>query len=405
MERPLSPVDAVARADPFDVIIVGAGVSGLSLLRSLLREGPPSTMIAVIDGGDPRDHNLALWTDDAATPELPYERAWRQIRAIAADGVAATRPLHDHTYRRLHRQALRAATVGAAVQSGRVTFVRGRGDALVDGDAAARVAVDEGWLRGRWIFDSRPPAIPVDERRHVALWQRFHGREIEVTTPIFDPEVATLFDFRVDQAGEVRFVYILPSSPTTALCEIVAIGRRDDLAGLSSALDRFLAERLGVTAAIVHRQEGGASLLTDQPFPRRTGRRIAAIGLRGGRLKPSSGYALARIEAESAAIARSLRERGHPFARPPDRRLFRVLDALLLEVLAREPARGAGIFSDLVRRCPADALLRFLDERPRGRDFIAVVRALSPWIFFVAFLRWIARRLAAALGGRRRVST
>lgn len=403
MDLAVAPDAAPAIAAPFDVIIVGAGVAGLALVRHLLRDGPPTWTIAVVDAGDPRDHNLAFWTDRETPADLAPERVWRRIRAIAADGAAATRPLVDHTYQRIHRRALQAAAVAAAADSGRVTFLRGRSAAIVDGEDAARVELDGAWQRGRWIFDARPPEVDVDHRRHVALWQRFVGLEIEAASPCFDPEVATLFDFRVDQGGEVRFVYVLPSSPTAALVELVAIGARPELAGLPDALDRFLAGTLGIAAPRVVAREGGASLLTDQPFRRRVGRRVATIGLRGGRLKPSSGYALVRIERDSAAIARSLRERGHPFDLPRERRLFRLLDALLLQVLGRQPARGAAIFSGLVRRCPADALLRFLDERPDRRDFFAVVRALSPWIFARALLRWIALQIAAALGARWRM--
>jgi lycopene beta-cyclase len=387
----------------FDVVIVGAGVAGLALARHLVEAGPPSLTIAVIDEGDARDHNLAYWTDGTDPKAAPAERTWRRIRAIAPDGAVSTRDLDEHVYEVIHRRALRAATIDAASASERVTWVSGSCDAIIDGEASARVQIGERVIIGRWVFDGRPPEVAIDHRRHIELWQRFLGAEVELDAPAFDPEVATLFDFRVAQGGELRFAYVLPSSSRAALVELVAIGPREVGDELTPALDSFMRDLLGVDPVIV-RREGGASLLTDQPFHRRLGRRICSIGRRAGRLKPSSGYALTRIERDSAAIAASLLRHGHPFDLPRNRRLYRILDALLLQVLARQPDRGPAIFGALVERCPPDRLFRFLDERPTPRDLLRVVLALAPWPFILAALRLLLVRVAAALGGRWRLA-
>lgn len=390
-----------ATRERFDVVIVGAGVAGLSLLRHLLAEGPATRTIAVIDEGDRRDHNLAFGEGEGEALALPVEARWRAIRAIGADGEVVTRPLGEHVYERTHRRALRAASEAAAAAAGeRVAWVAGRCEAIVDGPEVARARVGERWIVGGWVFDGRPPEVSVDRRRHVALWQRFEGAEVESAGPCFDPTAATLFDFRVEPAGEVRFAYVLASSPTSALVEVVAIGAREG-GGLGVALDEYLG-RVAPGAAIV-RREGGASLLTDQPFRRALGRRVCAIGRRGGRLKPSSGYALARIERDSAAIVASLARTGRPFALPRERAFLRFLDAILLQVLARRPERGAAIFTGLVRRCPGDRLLRFLDERATLGDLVAVIRAVRSWVFVAAIVRWVVVRAAAALGWRGRI--
>ena len=387
----------------FDAVIVGAGVAGLSLARHLVRDGPPGLRVAVVDEGDSRDHCLALWTEDGdGGLDLPIERRWRQIAAVGADGTAAIRPLREHTYAALRRGTLQAAGAAALQAAGeRARRVAGRCAAIVDGVAAARVQVGERWLEAAWVFDGRPPEEAIDRRRYTRLWQRFRGVEVEADEAVFDPAVATLFDFRVPQAGEVRFAYVLPSSPTQALVEVVAIGPEAGEEGLEAALSRYVAETLGVAAPRLRAPEGGASLLSDQPRPRRLGRRICAIGRRGGRLKASTGYALARIERDSAAIARSLREVGHPFALPRERGSLRALDGILLGVLARRPERGAAIFAGLVRRCPADRLLRFLDERPRAGDRLAVIAAVASWVFAIEALIWLRRALAGWIRGGR----
>src|SRR5439155_22842533 len=90
--------------------------------------------------------------------------------------------------------------------------------------------------------------------------------------------------------------------------------------------------------------------------------RVLAIGARGGLVKASTGYAYQRIQRDSAAIAASLARHGHPFDTPPAVRRHRLLDAVLLDVLDRDPAELERAFARLFRRNPAERVLRFLDE-------------------------------------------
>ena len=78
----------------------------------------------------------------------------------------------------------------------------------------------------------------------------------------------------------------------------------------------YLETVLGIKEYRIVATEGGVNPLTDQPFPRRLGRRIMTIGIPGGRVKPSSGYAFWRIQQDSAAIVRSLLQVEHPFDVP-----------------------------------------------------------------------------------------
>jgi len=378
--------------DIHDVILVGAGVAGSRLLTHLLASPWRTRRILVIERAPERheDHALAFWTAGASALDPLVEHGWTALRSVALDGREFVGQLRDHRYVSTRRSTI----VGAAAALGGPNVARITGDvgSIHDEHGLAVVHVGAATHRGRLVFDSRRPSPgPATVR----LIQRFTGWVVETVTPCFDPGAATLFDFRTDQAGATCFVYVLPFSSTRALVEHVAIGPVDAaLPEPGDMLRGYLTARLGVPpdGYSVTVRERGESPLSDARHPRRAGRCICNIGLRGGRLKPSSGYALARIERDSLAIVRSLASHGHPFGVPRDGWWYRSLDAIFLRVLAREPARSPAIFAALMRR--PDVTLRFLDERAGLVDLLRLLVALPTWVFLRATLGWALSRRA-----------
>jgi len=94
-----------------------------------------------------------------------------------------------------------------------------------------------------------------------------------------------------------------------------------------------------------------------------------SIGAAGGMVKASTGYAFSRIQRDSADIAdiaESLVRHGHPFATHAARPRFRLLDAILLEVLDRDPTQLELAFARLFSRNPA-AVVALAETIPRRR--------------------------------------
>jgi lycopene beta-cyclase len=102
------------------------------------------------------------------------------------------------------------------------------------------------------------------------------------------------------------------------------------------------------------------------------------IGVPGGRVKASTGYAFMRIQRDSAAIVRSLQQTGHPFGVPPDSRRHRRYDAALLGLMRHQPRQVQGVFARLFARNPLDRILRFLDETTSPYDEFVLASTLPP---------------------------
>jgi lycopene beta-cyclase len=131
--------------------------------------------------------------------------------------------------------------------------------------------------------------------------------------------------------------------------------------------------------------------ITDQPYARRLGERangrVMSIGMQGGRLKPSTGFAFVRVQTDSAAIVQSLLEHDQPFDVPEDSKRYRLYDSLLLDIMEREPERIQSIFAALFKRNSIEHVLSFLDERASLAQNVRMIATLPPRPFLQALMR------------------
>ena len=375
----------------YDAVIAGGGLSGLSLAAHLAVTGDwRNRRVLIIDDAAARPMAVC-WGFWSATPGLldaavshTYDRV-----AIHAAGSSRVLSLGRFRYRVVRRpdlvrvvRAMIDRHPGFELRSGRVERVH-------DGPDRAESTVDGSLLRSRWAFDGVSPQPSGPRDASLA----FTGWEVHCDDATFDPRTPTLFDFRTPQRGGARFVYVLPDDPHRALVELTEFvprrARPPSAADRRAALDAYLHDVVRGGDYRILRSESAVLALRTRPY-RHRGRHVVAIGARGGLVKASTGYAYQRIQRDSAAIAESLRRHGHPFAVPTQRRRHRLLDAVLLEVLDRDPGQLEVAFARLFHRNPAERVLRFLDEDTGIGDELHLMASLPP----VPYLRALAARMS-----------
>jgi hypothetical protein len=59
----------------------------------------------------------------------------------------------------------------------------------------------------------------MQSTQHAYLHQHFIGWFVKTEHPVFDADSALMMDFSVEQRGNTRFMYVLPTSPQEALVE------------------------------------------------------------------------------------------------------------------------------------------------------------------------------------------
>lgn len=378
----------------WDVAFAGFGVAGMCLARRLVEDHPGWRVLVVDPKLDDRlAGTFAYWRQDP-TPLTPLARArFARLRVANGRGDVAV-DLGGWTYEAFELAALQDAALASIERFRGPVLIASSVDEVVAGpdEATLRVAGTE--HRARLVFDSRPPPLAPPAGAKLALAQTFSGVEVALEgghrgrRRPFDVGTATLMDFgpfRSSRREGVVFGYVLPWSEDRAFVETVRIAPLP----LQAAPDVVSAvEALtGARVREVLRAESGATLLTDATFERRAGPTVLRIGRAGGRLKPSTGYAVTRILDDSEAIARSLAAHGHPFDLSADDGRYRFLDRVMLEVMRDSPEVLPAAFLALFGGNPAGRVLRFLDERAGPLEVSQVVGSLPVRPFLRAAAR------------------
>jgi lycopene beta-cyclase len=380
----------------YDIIIAGGGAAGLSLALHLIRSPLHHQSILIVDkdSKERNDRTWGFWTRQPTLFDDVVYHSWNQLQ-IVGESFERNLDLHEYCYKmirgidfyRFARQELSAYP--------NVEFLQGTIQRIEDRVDGARVMVDGQTLRARWVFDSTSKSSDLkrDPSRYHYLKLHFKGWEIETPEPAFNPQAATLLDFRTPQHDETRFFYVLPVSERRALVEFTLFSAtrlsRDEY---EQALKAYLETTLGIKSYRILSEESGSMPITDQPFPRRTGQRVMTIGAKAGRIKPTTGYAFMRIQHDSAAIVRSLLEAGHPFDVPADSRRYRLYDSMMLQIMSRHGGQIKPIFTAMFKNNPIERNLRFLDEVASLWENVRLIATLPPRLFLQALFRLVVLR-------------
>ncbi|MBU3699576.1 MAG: hypothetical protein FGM33_06125 [Candidatus Kapabacteria bacterium] len=357
--------------DQITINFLGAGVAAhVYSLVACAELGSESIRVTMLDRShEVPDRTLCVWGEPDAVIHEALVAEWRTLRF--GYGTQSFVRRMD----RLRYQQYTAASIRALLDS-RTDVDRLTGEAGAP-DASCTVT-----------FDSRHDDR-VLRAASINLLQHFHGWRVRTNHPAFDPDVATMMDFRVDQSDGVCFIYVLPYGPDEALVECTVFSEvpwvREHY---ERRLTAYLRDVIVVTDYEIVATETGAIPMCDRIPLRDRGRSWIAIGVAGGLTKPTTGYTVARCIRDAEAMMRHYRQTGVFTSPAPSSRRFDWYDRLLLKIIRDEPAVVPRILWTLFRRNPIDRILRFLDEQTRFHEELMIFWSL-PWL---PFLKALVRR-------------
>jgi lycopene beta-cyclase len=390
----------------FDDIILGAGASGLSLAYHMALAGLKRRVLMVERA--PKLENDRTWSFWEATPgpfEAVVSQRWDHIW-VHGDGLSKRFAMSPYVYKMIRGIDFYEFMFAWLEKQSNITLVYGELESLEDHADGVRVRVNGETYSGKWAFNSVPSSSPPVGNNF--LMQHFKGWIIETQQPVFDPLAATFMDFRVQQANDTRFVYVLPQSTTRALVEytIFSSAMLPEVE-YDAALKTYIRDILKVSSYQILETEYNMIPMTDAPFSVHPSKHVTNIGTAGGRTKASTGYTFRRIQQQSALITSSLVAHNHPHYPISSFDWYGWMDSVFLNVLAHNRQPGAELFTNFFKRNPVLRVMDFLNESSSRSADVALMTTMNMPVFIRSALEIIAadtrRTLYKVKGERKKV--
>ncbi len=381
----------------YDMIFLGGGCAALSLLVRLLRSGQfAQARFLVIDRDQKKsnDRTWCFWERGHGYFDEVLHRQWEQLDFFSAD-FSSPLNLDGYRYKMIRgvdfysycREVLgRSAQVEWIEAS--LTDVSRSGDQLMlqgnDGSNALNQSDSSFiWnLTTPLVFNSiYKPAVTSSSQ--VDLLQHFKGWVIESASDCFDPQRATLMDFRVSQQAGTTFVYVMPFSKQRALVEYTLFTEKLlTPQQYEQGLREYVEQRLNIKQYRIVEEEFGIIPMTTRRFKFYEGG-IFNLGTAGGQTKASSGYTFQFIQKQSDRIVNHLLQQRT--SKLPllvgDSPRFHFYDRVLLQVLAKGFWPGDQVFARLFARNKASQIFRFLDNETRLAEELSIIGSLPTFPF------------------------
>lgn len=374
----------------YDYIFTGAGAAGLSLLcRMIASERFNDQKILVIDRSDKQDNDRTwcYWEKHVgffdALVYKKYQRLW-----FYSDGYQARHDIYPYQYKLLRGIDFYNYCLALIQSRSNIEWIHEDVTAIETEDTTAYVTVGEQRYQARYIFNSILFDRPQQKEKDLELLQHFKGWIINTPNDCFDPEAATLMDFRVRQEHGTTFVYVMPFSNTRALVEFTLFSRELlDQQQYEAGLRSYINDYLGIKEYSIEETEYGVIPMTTYRFPR-SNKRIMNIGTAGGQTKASSGYTFQFIQKDSAHIVDSLIKSGSPFYEEPiSEKRFAFYDNTLINILYNDKLEGARIFTELFQKNKITDVLEFLDNETSIMQELRLISVLPTKVFMQAALQ------------------
>ena len=378
----------------YDFIIAGGGMAGLSLAYYLSQSSLRNRSILILDR-EPKDRNDRTWCFWERTPS-PFEsilyKTWNDV-SFHGTTYAGQLGMGPYQYKMLRGIDFYDFVKAELAKYPNIEQKQATIQRIKDTPQGAFVIAEDEPYMADYVFDSTF-SLQLNKPENHNLLQHFKGWFITAEKPCFNPAQPEIMDFRIEQHGDCRFLYVLPFDEKTALVEFTLFN--DKLltdAEYETELRQYIDRFLDAGTYRIYDTEYGVIPMSDEPTRENPSEHIVRIGTSGGFTKPSTGYTFQRTQRYLQGIVQNLADTGKPHRSVPwFKRRFLLYDSIFLNVLEKHRHPADDIFTRVYTRNPG-RVFTFLDEDTRFVEELRLFATMPKWPFIIAFFDVMRRKL------------
>ena len=371
----------------YHYIFTGSGLSALMTVYEMLLSGKfNDKSILLIDENTKKtnDRTWCFWDEDNLFDEIASKK-WNQA-VFANEKFNRVLELTPYQYKKINGLDFYELVFKKISEHKNIHFLNQK---VVDFSELGNhciVKTEQETFTCNKIFNSiYNPEVVTSQTKFPLILQHFIGWFIKSKEAVFTPNCATFMDFSVEQKGNTRFMYVLPTSENEALLEYTLFSK--DLlskAAYESEIHNYI-ENLGITEYEILEKEQGNIPMTCYPFWKHNTKNIINIGSAGGWTKASTGYTFKSASKKSKALVQFLKSESD-FTKFHKKDKFWFYDLLLLDILSSKNELGSKIFSSMFRSGNSTVIFKFLDEETSIWEDLQVIWKCPKMLFVKALL-------------------
>ena len=347
----------------YHYIFTGSGLSALMTVYEMLLSGKfKDKSILLIDENTKKanDRTWCLWDEHNLFDEI-VSKKWNQA-IFANEKFNRVLELTPYQYKKINGLDFYELVFKKISEHKNIHFLNQKIVDFTELGNHCVVKTESETFTCNKVFNSiYNPKVVTAQNKFPLIQQHFIGWFIKSKEAVFTPNCGTFMDFSVEQKGNTRFMYVLPTSSTEALLEYTLFSK--DLLlkeEYESEIKKYI-ENLGITEYEIIEKEQGNIPMTCYPFWKHNTKNVINIGSAGGWTKASTGYTFKNASKKSKALVQFIKSESD-FTKFHKKDKFWFYDLLLLDILSSKNELGSKIFSSMFKKGESTVIFKFLDE-------------------------------------------
>ncbi len=338
-----------------DIIIIGAGVSGLILANEIIQRTKRKVLILEKKKKFTYEKNLCFWNIPKNELTKLYNNKWKKI-VLNIDGQKRKLVDKNIEYLRINSKTLHDFYVNKLKSNNRFSIIMGCQVKSKNNSNEVHISTNKGIYKAKLVFDSIPEKFIFNKKY---LYQHFVGLEIKCTKDIFKVNEITLMDIQ-EKNNLFNFLYVLPFTKNSALVESTyfsskTLKRNTYINDIKS----YIYQKYNIKEFTVKFCESGIIPMTRVKC--NTIKNIIKIGMAGNWVKMSSGYSLQNSFIYSKQIVDCILNNSYP--RISSKPLVNFLDMMFCKYVLKYPNDVKYFFKSFFFKNSLLSVVKFLCNR------------------------------------------
>lgn len=372
----------------YHYIFTGSGLSALMTVYEMLLSGKfEDKSILLIDENTKKvnDRTWCFWDEDNLFEDI-VSKKWNQA-IFANEKFNRVLELTPYQYKKINGLDFYELVFKKISEHKNIHFLNQKVVDFTELGNHCIVKTKNETFTCNKIFNSiYNPEVVTAQTKFPLIHQHFIGWFIKSKEAVFTPNCATFMDFSVEQKGNTRFMYVLPTSSTEALLEYTLFSKNIlSKEEYEAEIQKYI-QNLGITEYEIIEKEQGNIPMTCYPFWKHNTKNIVNIGSAGGWTKASTGYTFKNASKKSKALVQFLKSESN-FTKFHKKDKFWFYDSLLLDILSSKNELGSKIFSSMFKSGNSTVIFKFLDEETSFSEDLQVIWRCPKMIFVKALIK------------------